>query len=332
MYREIDDSVHFRIEKEEETVKWIFGSIINQSMSFDEGDSLNNNKSVLRIEFNKEQSLKTFYDYYGYVTTMLSFLVFRKDVFFDKICLLGNDPRHGFVEIAECHVRQADSGISIQDRMGQNLTSVRSSMNVIPIKCLSHEVFKNIVGCIVRENSKYIDLPINIIPENNEDVNIVTIDKIRNICSAIEVELDNLKIKINKGSELEELINSVKKMIKGYRDDSSHTIPLKTYDNIFNSISYWGDSMADRTIKAWHMHEDELSPLISIIRMDILDSDIAAFVKTRNNITHRGFRELDEKTAITAFVLTGLVYIMALKRVGLSSEMIKNLISRRLIG
>lgn len=66
-------------------------------------------------------------------------------------------------------------------------------------------------------------------------------------------------------------------------------------------------------------------------KIDIKERDIEAFIKTRNNITHRGFRELDQRIANTGIALIGLIYCMTLIRVGLSSDIVKELMRRRLI-
>ena len=60
-------------------------------------------------------------------------------------------------------------------------------------------------------------------------------------------------------------------------------------------------------------------------RFIICDSDIKAFVKYRNDITHGRHRILDEIIAVTAHVLAGLVYCCLLNRIGMERSQILDL-------
>ena len=59
--------------------------------------------------------------------------------------------------------------------------------------------------------------------------------------------------------------------------------------------------------------------------------DCMELVKTRNTITHRGFNDYDDDVGETAFLMYGLIYALALVRVGFQREFITDLMMRRFI-
>ena len=120
----------------------------------------------------------------------------------------------------------------------------------------------------------------------------------------------------------------MKKDVKEHRD-GKEPLSSKTYDYIFGNISHWDQPLAERAYNAWKQHEDKMQPLLKLYSIDIDQEKIEMFVKARNNITHNGFTGMDEDVANTAFVLMGLVYCCALKRIKVSTEMIKDIMGRR---
>ena len=105
---------------------------------------------------------------------------------------------------------------------------------------------------------------------------------------------------------------------------------------MFNSLQHWGDSVSERAVKAWQIHKDKVLSLLRVMRIEKDDKNITEeiirFIRTRNDITHNGFKELDEGLALTSIILSALIYCMIMTRVGISDEIINDLMKRRLIG
>ena len=59
--------------------------------------------------------------------------------------------------------------------------------------------------------------------------------------------------------------------------------------------------------------------------MSLSDEDIRFFVKYRNDITHGSYRVMDQKIALTAYLLQGLVYCCLLTRIGISRDKVTSL-------
>ena len=316
-YRVTNDRKSYLINAGNETISWIFGSEINQRMSIEEGNSLSNGNALLDILFDNQQGYKTFYDWYGYVCDFCSFLTFRNNIFFEKIFLLRETPYNVNEAFAECYVKS------------EGEVSLRKFINIIPISCIDDNMFNEIIMNILKQDKNHMGLPIFITPKDDRDAKIMDVGKIRNICSALEMELDLGGVRLKSASNMKVLIETVKKDVKEHRD-GKEPLSSKAYDYIFGNISYWNQPLAERAYNAWKQHEDKMQPLLSLYGIDIDQEKIEAFVKARNNITHNGFAGIDEDVANTAFVLMGLVYCCTLTRIKMPMELIKDVMGRRL--
>lgn len=314
-YRVINDRKCYLIDVGDEKISWNFGSEINQRISMEEGSSLSNGNSFLDILFDNQQGYKTFYDWYGYVCDFCSFLTFRNNIYFEKIFLLRKTLYNVNEAFAECYVKI------------ESEVSVRKFVNIIPISYIDNNAFKEIIMNILKQDKKHKGLPIFIAPKDDRDAKIMDVDKIRNICSALEMELDLEGVRLKSSHSMSKLVEKVKKDVKEHRN-GNQPLSSKEYDYIFGNISYWDQPLAERAYNAWKEHEDKMQPLLNLYRIDIIQEKIEKFVKARNNITHNGFTGIDEDVALTAFVLMGLVYCCALTRIKVSTELIKDIMDR----
>lgn len=343
----------------DDTVSWTFASTVNQEFSIDNGDKLRNDSSHLTIGFETSQDLSTLYEYFGYVTTLLSFLTFRRIVPFDRIELLDSVYEGIYTTVAECFVSldalfRGSFKTKVEDEPNRsNHNSLcRSNLNVISVHLLDDDVFHNLLSSIIqpdkpkeaaskRKKGKAVcvGLPIGVIPRDNDDVGKITSVLIREMCSALEVELDAAGVIASRSTEWDKLINDVKAVIKKHRN-GDRPLEAKAYDVMYGSIQNWGDSLSDRAINAWNEHLDVLEPFLKMMHIwdreadacSITEEDIVDVIKVRNKITHRAEQNLNEEIAATTYALIALVYSMALRRIGLSKECVKELLLSELVG
>lgn len=316
-YRVVNDRKSYSFNAGDETIDWIFGSEINQRMSLEEGNSLSNGNAFLDILFDNPKDYKTFYNWYGYVCDFCSFLTFRNNINFEKIILLRQTPNNRNEEFAECYVKSEGD------------VSLRKFINIIPVSYIENSMFNEMIMNILKQDKKHKGLPIFITPKNDKDAKIMDVGKIRNICSALEMELDLGGVRLKSESNMKVLIETIKKDVKEH-SNGKDPLTSKEYDYIFGNISHWGQPLSERVYNSWKQHKDNIQPLLSLYGIDIDKEKIEAFVKARNNITHNGFTGIDEDVAITAFGLTGLVYCCALTRIKMPIELIKDVMGRRL--
>lgn len=316
VYNYIDDSRKFNVLLNGLETKWAFGSIVRQKESLSKGFSLNNSESVLRITFDEPQSVLLVNALYSIIEKMCKFLVFRNNISFDNIFLLYEYKDQIYKSFAEVYIDYPE------------LYHVREVTQVIPISALDDEVLKNTIMAIADEGNNK-GLPLSILPENDQNVFAFDIQRIKNICSALEMELQMSGVAIEIDSELKELINDVKMVVKEYRH---HTVNIsdKTFNYIFGNISFWQNPLAERVWNGWKQHEKKISPFLKRYYLEISESDINKFVKTRNNATHNGLMSFEDSVGTTSFALLSLIYSCTLTRLGMDEETIMEIMGKRL--
>ena len=210
-----------------------------------------------------------------------------------------------------------------------NPVSPRNVLDIIPIRYVDDTVFVNIMLNIIKADKEHKGLPLFITPKDEIDAKTMDVGKIRNICSALEMELDLGGVRLETNPQIKKLIDSVKKVIKEHRE-GENKLSDKTYDNIGGNISHWNQPLVERACRAWEQHEAILLPLINKYDIEITQEKIYKFVKARNDITHNGFTGLNEEVANTAFALMGLIYCCTLTRLKMKPEEIRYIMDKRL--
>ena len=326
VYRRKKDCKEYKLMHGDKSVDWTFTSMINQSMSLDEGDALSNSTSLLDITFDEEQQLSVFYDYYGYVCDLCSFLTFRRNISFEKVYLFHESIING----ASIHEPNAECYIKAPEEVSQ-----RKLVNIIRLQYINDEVFKNIFCSITdkdnehKKNEKILSLPLAIAPKNDSDVYVMDIGRIKNICSDLEMELNLAKVRLPMNAELKLLTKWIKKMIKHHKRGNT-PLEEKEYDYIYSNMSHWGQPLAEIAWDACRQHKDEMIPFLKKYGISITKDNIQAFVTARNNATHNGFVEISDEVCNTAFALMGLIYCFTLTRLGMQPDVIKRIMEKRL--
>lgn len=298
-------------------VEYCFSSRISQRLSIGEV-YLKNGDSILDLKFSKPQTFSDIRKYYDAVYGLCAFLTFRKQIEFDKITLFSELKDGKRLEYARCYIKQPTNSEN------------RKVVDVIPVREISEESVVRLMNNLL-DTEKFPGLPLFILPIDRNDLLSIDSGKIRLICSAIEMELNN-SAEINPATDVkvEQLIKQVKKTIKDHKK-GEYGMDENMYGPIYTSISHWGLPLRERLYHAWNNHPEVL-PLAEKLGFTVDVEKLGAFCKARNAITHRGANDnIDEDVATTAFMLIGLTYCYALKRIGLKEDIIKELMKTNLI-
>ncbi|MBR0483558.1 MAG: hypothetical protein IJJ69_02125 [Oscillospiraceae bacterium] len=162
---------------------------------------------------------------------------------------------------------------------------------------------------------------LNFYPKNDDVIGIMTMDRLRSICSGLECELAFQKsLMTEEDKELENLKKEVKNLIKAHRKGET-PLQSKTYDLLFGSIDNWTASLYDRIVALYRKFEPEMQEIIRHnIPFEIDEQKIRDFVRYRNKTTHGSSKTLTHEIALTAHYLSGLVYLCVLERIGVDSD------------
>ncbi len=285
-----------------------------ERMSAEKGDSISTGGVHLEIAFDEEKELQTFPELFGYVLNLCQFMAFRRNVSFEAVSFKREDDRFPemTVSIADCHIHY------------EHTLDTEKTIH----SCLTfHALGKSVSGLLVsimESTPKKPRFNIGFLPEDDKTVTYITGIKIREICSALESEMESADIQVRQEEAFDALVNQLKAVVIESRD-GDHPLPdPKVYDYLFGTLKHLSGALADRMEKCFLEYQPLLGEAISRKQIDEL-------VKYRNIITHGSFMPLDSKLAETAFVLTKLVYCCVLKRIGMEDSVIRELFRRCLI-
>lgn len=276
------------------------------------GTRITNDCVFLRLEFSEQQPLGTALKHFGMVKNLLSFMTFRQNVGFDEVHLLGMDEKFGMLSsFAKMYVKNPSE-----------LTSKEMFFNIW-FEDLG-ESAASLLSNFYNSTDKKPSYSLGFYPEKDGDATFMTNDKIRSICSGLECELEFIEdLTTAETQEILKLSKDVKKIIKEHRA-GSNPLSQKTYDMIFSSIDHWSMSTSEKIQKLYNRYSQEML-ILNHTSFHVEENAINEFVKYRNHITHGSYRVMDQKIAVTAHILSGLVYCCVLKRIGLDDEKILQL-------
>lgn len=273
----------------------------------------NTNKDVtVDIMFDEDQPLFAIIDHYNRMKDLLSFMTYRNNVGFHEIHLIRNHTEYGhIVETADVYIRDE---LTLTDKSDRENISFHDLGECLP----------RLLKLFYDTEDRTPSYSLGFYPKSDQDFYTMTNSKLREICSGLECEIGFIPA-LN-GTEdplLTNLIESVRREIKAFRK-ANEGLSNDTYNLIYSSVSTWSFPLAEKLIALYHIYEDEMRK-VNKSRFIICDSDIRAFVKYRNDITHGRHRILDERLAVTAHVLAGLIYCCLLSRIGMERPQILDL-------
>ena len=315
--QEVPDCMSFDITTKNYSFKLSVQSVVRQRESVD-GNSLTNTDVQLTLLFESPQPLFSIFDHYNRIKELMSFMTFRDNVGFDSISLLGTIEDLTIpIPIAKVYIQQE---YPFTSKKFHNNINFRDLGNAIP----------NLLTLFYDVEDKTPGYSLGFYPENDDNLTLMDNQKIRAICSALECEwalADMAKPEVN--GLLQNLIDYTRDSVKTFRKNNPG-LSNDTYNLVFSSIGNWSSTLSEKICSLYSLFENDLLKLNEWnIYVHIDGALIGEFVKYRNHITHGRHRVLDQRIAVTAHILSGLVYCCLLKRVGVSSGKISELCSSR---
>lgn len=197
--------------------------------------------------------------------------------------------------------------------------------NSITFDCLG-KYTKELFALAFNEKSKKSLPSLDFLPSQAEAWNI-NANFIRNICSAVEHELQYIDVSGDEKEKIKILIKEVKKIIEENKKGENQ-LQEKTYSLIEGSMSHWDMSLSDkieklRTLMKWEFNfiQDRLE--------DRNDISVPDFVLCRNKITHKSNYEISKTVKNTGLVLRSIIRCCVLKRIGVPQDTILDLCKNR---
>ena len=299
------------IDSNNRKIRAFFETNINQAQDFEKGFFIKEDGQYVNFIFEKQKHLKDVKEILNCVQNIFSTLLFRRELFFDKIYLTKKNKNGNQIAIAELHLETK----FITSKKPNNVISI----NDLGIRAAKY--FENIWNKRIG-SFEYI-------PKNDSESIIFHARDVKEICSALEYEIDNTpRLLIKEKSELNELTTRVKDSVKTYRK-SSTCLSTKTYDLIFSNIRNWSHPLSEQIISLWQKHRKAITICSNNYGLKLTKKRIESFVKYRNNTSHGDNASISQDLANTAIMLECLLYCSILARSGFTKVEIQNICRNR---
>lgn len=245
--------------------------------------SLGKLRSILRIEFERSQSISLIEECWQATCYFLSFCTGHLNVTDLKISLWDNKtPKiYGAPGIVRCQVNSEKI---------ENIKFQEVPYNRFQIDWLGTRVGQlfELIGCA--DSRPHLGF----LPKTNADINVDS-HKIRDICTAFEVEY-GFRVGEFESLNTKELVVCLKETIKRYKNDHPEQLSEDVYNSAYNSLSF---ILLPAREKVWRIYAqfkeviDRGFKEMSWFSGTILNltekqtrADIQWLVRLRNNITH----------------------------------------------
>ncbi len=291
-----------------------------------ENTGLGSLHSIIRLEFNDRQDITFIETCWQSICTFLSFCVGQFNITDLQIGLwdeAGKIGGYGAPGIIDCHINN--------DRV-ENVLFRYPAYNVFQIDTLNDKV-GNLFELLNDKTKRPI---LSFMKRTNYDNNVDK-NKIRDICTALEVEFDFRKSEYsNTATEL--LVKQLKDTVKLYKKENPNVIEDNTYNYIFGSLNFISLPAREKVIFIYAKYREIIDiefkkmVIFSQYKLDLTEeqtnADIAWIVKARNNITHSsGITEQEIPNAIYNRLKIA-IYCSVLERAGYSIEEIDTIIKK----
>ena len=269
---------------------------------------------IIRYEFPSELLLAEIKLIYNVLIDICRLLTNRKNVGFEAVRLFQVDEEtHKWLCFADAFI----------DYKYDQFTNKSYRNNILFDylgDCISN--LHTVISADAEGKATYL---VDFYADSDSDYAVLTDDKVKNICSSIECELDFVKdLKDDENENLKELIKQIKKVIKDHRK-SDGKLEDKTYDMIGSSMSHWGMANSRKIYLLYEKNKIFMDILKTRTSLSCTEEDVIAFVKYRNDITHGRYRTVDSVIATASYTLMALAYACFLTRMGMQQNELKKL-------
>lgn len=279
--------------------------------------------SVVRLEFDERQSMSMIEACWQAVCTLLTFCVGQFNVADVRVGLRDEKKKIGKAGL-ESSIQCKINNDKVEGIEHQYPAFYRFKVDYLGDKLGS--LFKLL-------NDKEMRPILSFLPRNNTD-SCVDQNKIRNLCTALEVEFDFHKEEIADPT-VAALIDKLKKVVKDFKKENPGILDDSTYSYIHGSLGLISSPAKEKLWRVYSKYAAIIAEEMKWATMTSVDcsepqtqKDIGWFVKLRNGVTHSvGFTESEIPNVIYARLRIA-VYCSVLERAGYSLREISDIMRK----
>ena len=293
-------------------------STVTESSSITNGTSVHNTGAKLSLTFQEsariDDSKKGFIKHYGDINTLISFMTFRQNIYFDHVYLEIKDEYKEneifITKFAECFLKKPEI-----------IDEPRETIRCITFDELTPDSCAKLYKTINTRDSKRPSYHVSFLPQSAKEASYVTITQLREVCTSIELEASLAHIHASNEKALRNLTEKIQEVITASKLQDELT--EREYSYIQGNISHWNAPAAELAKQLFDENKESLIYLLKFVnKVNLTEEDIQAVIKVRNSATHTGAFSFLENEVKSLFVMMGVVYSAILKRCGVSSTII----------
>lgn len=263
--------------------------------------------SFMRIEFEKEQRLESFINYYTCIKDFIAFLVGQHNIEFE-VTFHKKREDNKFEKTAICKIYD-----------GYRNYCRKPFHRVIPL-IIFDEKLPDAISLFADYEKKPV---LSFLPSDNTNLNLIDHSDIQNLCTALEVECNLKLLPLQKDETADKLKKELLVVINKFRKEDSSS-DKKLYDKATGTIGYISSALST---KIWLLYQRYKPQIDEIMRKkydqlgidELTEDSISKFVKLRNEFTHVGKTAWNDSEQIYP-VLQRLLYFAIFERIGFKSD------------
>lgn len=300
----------------------IFTVIVDRQFLSMDTTNLGKLYSVIRLEFSERQDIAMMETCWQAVCTLLTFCLGAQNItdthvgLWDEAQLVGTAPSNAPIT---CKINTE----KIEGVQYQHPSNYRFQVDYFGEKL---GILFKLLNC---EKTRPI---LYFLPETNTDT-YVTRNKIRDLCTSLEVEFDYLGEKVT-NQIVADLVDQLKKHVKDFRKNNPDLLEESTYTYIFSSLGHISLPAKEKLWCVYKRYATIIDHEImqTMLSIDCTESqtreDIAWLVKLRNNITHSVGLTMSQIPNAIYSRLKLAVFCSILERAGYTLIEISNIMSK----
>lgn len=302
-------SVDFEIFNEKVNLTISVAQTGEKSNKEHRGASLEKLNSFIRLSFESPQHFEKIGFYYKIVKSLVAILTMNNNIFFE-VFLSQKDCNNLFFKTAICKIFDHYENYS-----------TRECHNVISL-CDIFDYIPNLIESIANNE---VDSLLELLPEDNRKVGRISIKNVQDLCTALEVAYSWSEKGKEKDKLIEELKGNIKKTIVEFTKAHAE-IDVNKETTISSAFQYLSYTLKQKILTMYSENHEIIDGVIKKWSLpQFNETNVASFVKLRNNKTHSGIVQWDDNVNLY-YALHSLVYVCLFKHIKLPEEVVKLII------
>ena len=291
--------------------------------------TLSNRTVYIKLLFAESITIADIFPHLDNVSKFISFLTNHKNIGFDEIYLLKWNKKY-HTAFNDVQIFQESYHEFVQKSPWSNICFDDLNDFLFPLLQLVYSRSPHNPFCFM-----------DFFPASSRDVGRMSTDLIHSIVTCLECELSRTKAisspsddkntaYIAESEKLFSLVTELKKAVQTYEKENG-SFSKKTHDMLMGTLKHLSLADADKINLLYDKYKHFLSVLFSDYNFTLEQSDIEALIIHRNRTTHGVQQILDNRLAMTAFYLIGLIYCMILHSVGIDDPQLKKICEKHFL-